>query len=85
MALPASPAGWGALAALALLYSVAFSVLFISVPRLEMARNAPVMNVEPVASLLLGYLVLGQMLSGTQLVGGAIVLGGIVALSLSPR
>jgi len=85
MAMPATPAGWGALAALALLYSVAFSVLFISVPRLEMARNAPVMNVEPVASLLLGYLVLGQMLSGTQLVGGAIVLGGIVALSLSPR
>ncbi|MGQ4877693.1 EamA family transporter [Billgrantia sp. LNSP4103-1] len=85
MALPASPTGWGALVALALLYSVAFSVLFISVPRLEMARNAPVMNVEPVASLLLGYLVLGQMLSGTQLVGGAIVLGGIVVLSLSPR
>ncbi|MGR2740562.1 EamA family transporter [Billgrantia sp. Q4P2] len=85
MALPASPTGWGALAALALLYSVAFSVLFISVPRLEMARNAPVMNVEPVASLLLGYLVLGQMLSGMQLIGGAIVLGGIVVLSLSPR
>ncbi|MCE8032650.1 MAG: DMT family transporter [Halomonas sp.] len=85
MALPASGTGWGALAALALLYSVAFSVLFISVPRLEMARNAPVMNVEPVASLLLGYLVLGQMLSGTQLIGGAIVLGGIVVLSLSPR
>ncbi|MCC5882156.1 MAG: EamA family transporter [Halomonas sp.] len=85
MALPASPVGWGALAALALFYSVAFSVLFISVPRLEMARNAPVMNVEPVASLLLGYLVLGQLLSGIQLIGGAIVLGGIVALSLSPR
>ncbi|MDX5377923.1 MAG: DMT family transporter [Halomonas sp.] len=85
MALPASSTGWGALVALALLYSVAFSVLFISVPRLEMARNAPVMNVEPVASLLLGYLVLGQMLSATQLVGGAIVLGGIVVLSLSPR
>ncbi|MCE8016036.1 DMT family transporter [Halomonas sp. MCCC 1A17488] len=85
MALPGSGSGWAALVALALLYSVAFSVLFISVPRLEMARNAPVMNVEPVASLLLGYLVLGQMLSVTQLVGGAIVLGGIVVLSLSPR
>ena len=85
MTLPASTVGWGALVALAVLYSVAFSVLFISVPRLEMARNAPVMNVEPVASLLLGYLVLGQVLSGSQLLGGAIVLGGIVMLSLSPR
>ncbi|KAA0011114.1 DMT family transporter [Billgrantia pellis] len=85
MALPGSGSGWGALVALALLYSVAFSVLFISVPRLEMARNAPVMNVEPVASLLLGYVMLGQMLTATQLVGATIVLGGIVALSLSPR
>ena len=85
MALPVSPAGWVGLAALALLYAVGFSVLFISVPRLEMSRNAPVMNIEPVASLLLGYLVLGQMLSGTQLVGGAIVVAGIVVLSISPR
>lgn len=83
MALPASATGWTGLAALAVLYSVAFSVLFISVPRLDMARNAPVMNVEPVASLALGYLVLGQMLSAVQLLGGAIVLGGIVVLSLS--
>ncbi|RDB44185.1 EamA/RhaT family transporter [Halomonas sp. DQ26W] len=83
MALPASTTGWVGLVALAVLYSVAFSVLFISVPRLEMARNAPVMNVEPVASLVLGYLVLGQMLSGVQLIGGGIVLGGIVLLSVS--
>ncbi|EWH02592.1 EamA family transporter [Halomonas sp. BC04] len=83
MALPASATGWAGLVSLAVLYSVAFSVLFISVPRLEMARNAPVMNVEPVASLALGYLVLGQMLSGIQLIGGGIVLGGIVVLSLS--
>ncbi|PMR77818.1 EamA family transporter [Billgrantia endophytica] len=85
MAPPASGTGWVGLGALAVLYSVAFSVLFISVPRLEMARNAPVMNVEPVASLALGYLVLGQMLSGMQLLGGGIVLGGIVGLSLSRR
>lgn len=85
MALPASATGWAGLVSLAVLYSVAFSVLFISVPRLEMARNAPVMNVEPVASLALGYLVLGQMLSGIQLIGGGIVLGGIVLLSLSRR
>jgi len=42
-----------------------------------------VMNFEPVASLLIAYLVLGQMLSPSQLVGGAVVVGGIVVLSLS--
>lgn len=83
LALPSNASGWSGLVALATLYGIGFSVLFISVPRLDMARNAPVMNVEPVASLLLGYLVLGQMLGPVQLLGGAIVLGGIVWLSVS--
>ncbi|MBD3898301.1 DMT family transporter [Halomonas sp. ML-15] len=85
LALPASVSGWSGLTALALLYGIGFSMLFISLPRLNMARNAPVMNIEPVASLVLGYIVLGQMLGPTQLLGGAIVLGGIVVLGLSRR
>src|SRR3546814_10048749 len=47
MNLPSSATGWGALAALGLLYTTAFSVLFVYVPRLDMVRNAPVMNNEP--------------------------------------
>lgn len=85
MTLPESASGWWSLATLAVLYGVAFSVLFICIPRLDMARNAPAMNAEPVAALVLGYLVLGQVLTTTQLVGGAIVLGGIVLLGLSRR
>lgn len=85
LALPASASGWTGLVALAVLYGVTFSVLFTLLPRLNMARNAPVMNFEPVASLVLGYIVLGQMLGQMQLIGGAIVLSGIVALSLSRR
>ncbi|WP_434984703.1 EamA family transporter [Vreelandella zhaodongensis] len=83
MSLPDNSIGWTGLVLLALLYGSAFSLLFIFVPRLDMARNAPVMNFEPVASLLLGYLVLGQMLSPGQLVGGSVVVGGIIVLSLS--
>ncbi|WP_447555571.1 EamA family transporter [Vreelandella sp. EE22] len=83
MDLPANNAGWTGLALLGLLYGSAFSTLFIFVPRLDMARNAPVMNIEPVASLVFGYFVLGQMLGPVQLLGGAVVVGGIVFLSLS--
>ncbi|MWJ28518.1 EamA family transporter [Halomonas sp. ZH2S] len=83
LALPASSTGWLGLTFLALLYATAFSTLFIFVPRLDMARNAPVMNVEPVASLIIGYVVLGQMLNPSQLVGGAVVLSGIVMMGLS--
>lgn len=85
LALPAGASGWMGLVALAVLYGVAFSVLFTSLPRLNMSRNAPMMNIEPVASLVLGYVVLGQVLGAMQLAGGAIVLGGIVLLSLSRR
>ncbi len=63
-------------------YTAVLFLLFIFVLRLDMARNAPVMNFEPVASLLLGYIA-GQMLTPSQLVGGAVVVGGIVVLSLS--
>ena len=50
-------------------------------PRLNIARNAPVMNMEPVAGMLLGWLILGQMLGPLQILGGFIVVGGIVLLA----
>ncbi|MNF03019.1 EamA-like transporter family protein [compost metagenome] len=56
-------------------------MLFVSVPRLNMPQNAPVMNVEPIATLLFGWVLLDQVLSGMQLLGGAIVVTGIVLLT----
>ena len=81
MSWPQGTPGWVALACLMLLYGTAFSVLFVTLPRLNMAENAPVMNIEPVASLLLGWLLLGQTLAPVQLLGGAVVLSGIVWLA----
>ncbi|WP_416468128.1 EamA family transporter [Pseudomonas sp. LFS044] len=81
LALPASGSGWAALASLVVLYGVAFTLLFVCVPRLNMAQNAPVMNVEPIATLLLGWALLDQQLSGVQLLGGAVVVCGIVLLT----
>lgn len=82
MHLPTASAGWIALACLVLLYGVAFSTLFILVTRLDIARNAPVMNMEPVAGLVFGWLILGQLLNGVQVVGGVIVVSGIVMLAM---
>lgn len=82
---PGSGQGWLGLGLLALLYGGAATTLFVLVPRLDMARNAPVMNVEPVWSLLLAYLVLGQVLAPVQLLGGAVVLAGIIWLGLTRR
>lgn len=81
LALPETFGGWSALGFLALLYGLGFSTLFICMPRLDIARNAPVMNVEPVAGLLFGGLILDQRLGALQLIGGAIVVAGIVLLA----
>lgn len=85
VSLPTASAGWVALACLVVLYGFAFSLLFICMTRLDMARNAPVMNVEPVASLVFGWLILGQLLSVGQIVGGLIVVSGIVLLTYRRR
>ncbi|MFC3339867.1 DMT family transporter [Paracandidimonas soli] len=81
LSLPASSTGWIGLCSLALLYTAGFSTLFVLIPKLDMSRNAPIMNVEPVFSLLLGWLLLGQVLTPIQLAGGAVVLGCIVTLA----
>ncbi len=77
--------GWLGLAGLTLCYGSAFSILFALMPRLDMARNAPASNIEPVAALILGWSLLGQNLSAMQLAGAGIVMLGIVHLALSGR
>ncbi|MGD9661028.1 MAG: DMT family transporter [Porticoccaceae bacterium] len=83
--LPVNPIGWLGLTLLAVFYGLASTILFVLMPRLNMAQNAPAMNFEPVASLLLGYVILSQVLTPIQLTGGAIVLGGILWMGLSNR
>ncbi len=82
---PSDWIGWLGLAGLTLCYGTAFSVLFALMPRLDMARNAPASNIEPVAALILGWALLGQGMKPAQLLGAAIVVLGIVLLALQGR
>lgn len=78
---PDAPSGWLALACLALLYGSAFSLLFVWVNRLDMLRNAPVMNMEPIASLFFAWIILEQRLGLWQVGGALVVVMGIVLLT----
>jgi drug/metabolite transporter (DMT)-like permease len=80
-ALPVTEVGWLSLIGLTLLYGVAFSGLFILVPRLNMPRNAAVMNIEPVFALVLAWALLGQTMQPTQWVGAVIVVIGIFIIA----
>ncbi len=80
LSLPINATGWYGLLSLSILYGIAFTLLFVLAHKLDMARNSPILNFEPLASLFLAYAFLGQFLQGIQLIGGAIVVVGIVSI-----
>jgi len=77
---PRDAIGWVALALLTLLYSSAITALFVLLPRLGAVNNAAVMNFEPIAALLLGWILLDQTMAPLQLLGAGIVVCAIVLL-----
>jgi len=82
---PQVVAGWLALAVLCLMYGVAFILLVTLLPRWGVVGNSPVLNIEPVAALLLAWWLLDQRLSPMQLIGVAVVISGVLALALRAR
>jgi len=82
---PDAASGWGGLVALTVLYGTAFTAVFTLLPKLGAVSNSPILNVEPVAALLLGWLVLGQVVSALQFAGALIVVGAVMALGLRKR
>jgi drug/metabolite transporter (DMT)-like permease len=83
--LPTAPAGWGGLATLTFLYGTAFTIMFTVLPRLGVAGNSAIMNVEPVFALVLAWLILGQSIAPVQVGGALLVVGAVVALGLRRR
>jgi drug/metabolite transporter (DMT)-like permease len=77
---PTAPAGWWGLALLTLLYGTAFTIMFTLLPRLGVAGNSPLLNVEPVAALAMSWLVLGQVIAPLQLLGSLLVVGTVMTL-----
>lgn len=82
---PTAPSGWIGLVALSVLYGTAFTVLFTLLPKLGVVGNSPILNVEPVAALLMAWVVLGQKVAPVQWVGAVLVVGTVMALGLRRR
>ncbi len=82
---PDAAAGWWGLAALSLLYGTAFTITFTLLPKLGVVGSSPILNVEPVAALVMGWLILGQRISGVQWLGALLVVGAVMALALRRR
>jgi drug/metabolite transporter (DMT)-like permease len=82
---PQTSAGWIGFVASTGFYCVAIVGLFVAAGALGPVKTALILNLEPVSSVVLGFLVLDQRLTPLQLVGVALVVGAILfARSSSP-
>jgi drug/metabolite transporter (DMT)-like permease len=79
-------AGWGWLACLAVVSTVAAIGLFFAGLRRVGPTTASILaTVEPLATVVLARLVFGETLGPVQLVGGALVLAAVVAVNVRRR
>ncbi len=83
--LPQATPGWWGLAALTFLYGTAFTIMFTVLPKLGVAGNSAIMNVEPVFALVLAWLILGQSIAAIQVAGALLVVGTVMVLGLRKR
>ncbi|MGA1586397.1 MAG: DMT family transporter [Burkholderiaceae bacterium] len=82
---PHDTAGWAGLVGLTVMYGTAFTLMFVVLPKLGVVGNSAIMNVEPIFSLLLAWLLLGQVVGGTQVLGALLVVGSVMFLGLRKR
>ncbi len=82
---PTAPAGWWGLTLLTLFYGTGITTVFTLLPRLGVVANSPVLNVEPVASLVMAWIVLGQKIAPLQIAGALLVVGAVTGLALRRR
>jgi drug/metabolite transporter (DMT)-like permease len=80
-----SLAGWGWLASIAVVSTVAAIGLFFAGLRLAGPTTASILaTVEPLVTVLLAFLVFGETLGPVQIAGGALVLAAVFVLRLRP-
>ncbi|MGD9952868.1 MAG: EamA family transporter [Burkholderiales bacterium] len=80
LALPADATGWLGLALLTMLYGSAITAIFTVVPKLASPSNTAALNFEPIAALILAWLILGQAMAPRQIVGALIVVGAVILI-----
>ena len=80
VALPSTTYAWFGFIAGPVFYTFAIVTLFIVFADIGPVKASMIMNVEPVTSVVLGYLLLDQLLSTTQLIGIGLVVASVLVV-----
>jgi drug/metabolite transporter (DMT)-like permease len=83
--LPQHSSGWWGLVMLTVLYGTAFTIMFTLLPRLGVVGSSPILNVEPVAAMVMAWALLGQRIAPVQVAGALIVVATVMVLGLKKR
>lgn len=83
--LPQTQRAWVGFVGVSVFYAIATTAFFAAVKIVGSVRSGLVMNLEPVSSIVMGFLVLGQAMSPVQLLGAALIVGAVVAVRLGDR
>jgi drug/metabolite transporter (DMT)-like permease len=67
------------------LYGSGFTLMFTVLPKLGVAGNTAIMNVEPVFALALGWAILDQRIEAVQIAGALLVVAAVFFLGLRKR
>jgi len=78
--LPHTPLAWAAFVGAPLFYSFGIITLFMVIGEIGPVKTSLLMNIEPVTSVLLGFLLLDQRLGHTQLLGVALVVSAVLLI-----
>ncbi len=79
---PTDMVGWWGLGLLTILFGTGFTIMLTVLPRLGVAANSAILNIEPICALVLGWFILGQHIALIQLIGAGIVLGLVIKIGL---
>jgi len=82
---PQTDIGWLGLIGLTCLYGSGFTLMFTVLPKLGVAGNSAIMNMEPVFALGLGWVILDQRIEPVQILGAMVVVAAVVFLGLRKR
>lgn len=81
-ALPHTTSGWVGFIGTQITFTFSIVCVFIVLSMIGPLRTSLTMNIEPVMTMTLGYLILAQTLKAWQLFGFALVIGAVLAVEL---
>ena len=80
--LPSTAAGWAGVLGVGVLQTIGTPMYLYAIARIGALKAGMATNVQPVAAIVLAWLLFGELLSAAQAIGGAVVLAAVALMQI---